>query len=272
VPAPNIFEFTDFREYLKSRYQWEKSRDRKYSHRFIVEKVGASSTGWFSDLVNGRISLTGSFLAKLLALLGLHGNEEEFFRGLVAFAQAGSFEEKNRWLEKILAFKELKADLVGQERFEYYGKWYYAAIRELLFFHDFRGDYAALGKKLDPPITPMQARKAIRLLEKLEFIEKEADGKYRPKAAVVRKDSQFKSFHLVRFLKSNLELAAMALDRVDKEQRDISALTLALSAENFGKARAEIKALRKRLLAMSETNHPDDKVYQCNFQIFPLTR
>jgi uncharacterized protein (TIGR02147 family) len=272
VIAHNIFEFTDFREYLRSRYEWEKSRDRGFSHRFIMEKVGASSTGWFSDLVNGRISLTGTFLARLTALLGFKANEEEYFRNLVAFAQAGSYEEKSRCLEKMLSFKELKSDLIGQDRFEYYGKWYYAAIRELLFFHDFAGDYGALAKKLDPPITPAQARKAIALLLKLGFVEKLDGGRLRPKVPVVRKDTQFKSFELIRFLKTNMELATLALDRLDKDQRDISALTLALSEEQFAKARDEIKALRKRLLAMSENTRPGDKVYQCNFQMFPVTR
>ena len=51
----------------------------------------------------------------------------------------------------MIAFKEVRADLVGMDRLEFYSKWYHGAIRELLFFHPFRGDYAELARRLSPP-------------------------------------------------------------------------------------------------------------------------
>jgi hypothetical protein len=62
-----------------------------------------------------------------------------------------------RCLQKMLTFKEVGVDLVGPDRLEFYSKWYHGALRELLFFHPFRGDYAALARMLSPPIRQSEA-------------------------------------------------------------------------------------------------------------------
>jgi uncharacterized protein (TIGR02147 family) len=267
-----VFDFTDYRLFLAEYYRLEKAANAKFSHRYIQEGVGASSAGWFADVIKARINLTGTFLLRLIKLLGLNHSEGEYFESLVNYAQASSFEDKSRYLEKMLAFKELKADLVGKDKFEYYSKWFYAAIRELLFIHDFRGDYRALARKLNPPIRPQQAREAIALLERLEFIRSDESGRYRPASPILKKDTAFKSLHLAAFLRANMQLGMEALDRFDRDSRDVSSLALVLSEEAFRNAKDEIGALRKKLLAWSEKTKQGGKVYQCNFQVFPVSQ
>lgn len=272
VASPDIRAYTDYRHYLRDRYAAEKRLNRAFSHRYIADAVGASSTGWFADMIHGRISLTDTYRLKLIKLLALAPAEAEYFEAMVDYAHAGSLEEKNRHWEKMLAGKDLKVDFLGKDKFDYYSKWYHAAIREMLLFHPFRGDYQDLARRLAPPIRPDQARKAIKLLERLGLIAQDGNGIHRPTAAILKKDAAEKSLHLANFLKANAELGIEALDRFPKEERDISALTLALRPQDFEKAKEEIKALRKRLLALSEKPGPEKKVYQCNFQIFPMTR
>lgn len=267
----SIFQFVDFRLYLRSRYDAEKIRTPKFSQRYIQQKVGASSSGWFADIIQGRIHLTGSHFMKLARVFELSPHEEDYFDTMVRFAQAGSFEEKNKYYAKLLSFKELKVDLVDRDRFEYFGQWYHTAIRELLFLIDFKDDFPGLARKLNPAIRTDDARNSIRLLQRLGFIEKDTAGYYRPTAPILKKDPAFKSIYLGNFLKSNIGLAVEALDRFDKEERDISTLTLTLSAEDLQTAKSEIKAMRKRLLQLSEKSEKRNKVYQCNFQIFPVS-
>ncbi|MBW8886627.1 MAG: TIGR02147 family protein [Fibrobacteres bacterium] len=269
---PDIRSYTDYRLYLRDRYAAGKRLNPGFSHRYIADTVGASSTGWFSDMVKGRISLTGTYRIKLTKLLGLGPAESEYFEAMVDYAHAGSLEEKNRHWERMLSGKDLKVDFLGKDKFDYYSKWYHAAIRELLLFQPFRGDYADLGRSLVPSIRPDQARKAIKLLERLGLIAQDGNGIHRPTSAILKKDAAEKALHLANFLKANAELGIEALERFPKEERDISALTLALRPQDFERAQEEIKALRKRLLALSEKPGPDKRVYQCNFQVFPLTR
>jgi uncharacterized protein (TIGR02147 family) len=69
-----------------------------------------------------------------------------------------------------------------------------------------------------------------------------------------------------------MELAKESLQRHPKEVRHISTLTLTLSPESEQKARLEIEALQRRLLAMAEEDREVNAVFQFNFQMFPLTQ
>lgn len=267
----NIYAFTDFRKYLSDYYLARKKTDKKFSHRFIQEKVGAGSAGWFADVVKGRANIPGSQLIKLAKLLQLKGTETDYFESMVHFGQAGSLEERNRYFQKMMAFKEVRADMVGMDKLEFYSKWYHGAIRELLFFHPFRGDYAELARKLSPPIRQAEARDSVTLLERLGMIEPNGQGGYRSKDAALQKDPSFPSVVMANFLKNNMELAIEALDRYSKEERDISALTISFSEDAFAKVKDDIRALRKKMLALTEVDIAPTKVYQCNFQFFPLS-
>src|SRR5689334_25413623 len=104
----NIFAYTDFRLYLGDYYRARKEEDKKFSHRFIQEKIGAGSPGWFADLVKGRGTLSRNHLVALAKLLKLARNETDYFEAMVDYAQAGSHEEKNRYFQKMLSFKEVR--------------------------------------------------------------------------------------------------------------------------------------------------------------------
>jgi uncharacterized protein (TIGR02147 family) len=268
----SVLEYSDYRLFLKDHYDWAHANTRSFSHRMIATKVGSSSSGWFSDILKARQNLTGTQLVKLSTLLKLGERESDYFESLVQFNQAASLDEKNRYFRKLIALRKPESKLVGQDQFEYYSKWYYAAIRELLFFYDFRGDYHILSRKLNPPIKPAEAKEAIQLLVSLDFIRKDAQGRYRPLENTLKKDTSFKSLFAVNFLKANMELGIAALEMFAKEERHISAMTLSYSESFRIKAEAEIEMLRNKLVAlMDEDPHPE-KVFQLNLQFFPLTQ
>jgi len=270
---PNIplFDYTDYRLFLSDFYKLAKSQNRFLTHRFIAETVGASSTGWFSDLVKGRISLTGLHFHKLVGLLGLSKTESDYFSAMVSMAQAASFEEREASLAKMLSFKEVRTQLLGEDKFAFYSHWYHAILRELLFIYDFDGDYLKLGHKLRPPISPAKAKESIELLKRLDLIKADSRGFLKPTETVLKKDGSAKALKLGSFLRTNIEMGLDALDKVPADQRDISSLSIVLTDENFKSAVEEVKALRKKLLKLSETS-TTGKVYQCNFQIFPVTK
>ena len=107
-----------------------------------------------------RRNLTSSLIMKFAGALQLKKKEREYFENLVYFNQAKSLEEKSRFYEKMLALSPLNAQVVRKDKYEFYSRWWYSAIRELLYFFPFKGDFQALAKKLDPPIRPDQARKS----------------------------------------------------------------------------------------------------------------
>jgi uncharacterized protein (TIGR02147 family) len=267
---PNVFDYADFRVFLKETYEYRKNADSKFSQRFITRQVGASSAGWFADIIQGRIALTGAYMMKLIRLLKLDSEESEYFQLLVMYEQAGSTEEKNLYIGKMIAMKRVNPSIISKEQFEFYSMWYISAVRELLINYDFIDDYSTLSKKLSPAITIKEAKHAILVLRKLGMIEPDGKNFLKPGEPVIKKDSSFKSVHWANFMKSSMELGLGALDRYNKEDRDISSVTVSLSSETYQNACKEIKRLRQKLLSMALNDKKGDKVYQCNVQFFPV--
>jgi uncharacterized protein (TIGR02147 family) len=269
---PDIYSYFDFRAFLRDAYLRRKGTDPKFSHRYISARIGANSAGWFSDVTGNRMGLKPKYVGRLAAVFGLKGGEAEHFRLLVEWDQADTLKEKSDALERVLADRGLKRRPVGGDQVEFYSEWYHAAIRELLALRPYHGDFAALAKALIPGITPGRARKSVLLLAQLGMIKRSPSGRWVPQAETLIKDTAQKTFHWARIQRAFLELALPAIEAFTKSERDFSALTLSFSPEGFRRAGEEIAALRKRLLALSEQDRRRDRVYQCNFQMFPLSK
>lgn len=268
----DIRAFKDFRQFIQARYRELKELDPKFSHRYFCRRAGYSSTGAFADLVNGRRNLTPTGALKLAKALHLNRADEEFFLTLVGFNQSGSLEEKNLHYAKLLAYRRIRPDRLSPDRYEYFSKWYHAALRELLYFHPFHGDYKELGRRLDPSLPASTTRKAIATLERLGMIARDVDGRYRQTSKIVSSEDAGESLHVDNFQAETMRLAIDALDRVPRAKRDFSTLTATLSEESLEKVKAALSVLRSTVLTLAEQDEKVDRVYQLNLQLFPLSK
>jgi uncharacterized protein (TIGR02147 family) len=159
-------------------------------------------------------------------------------------------------------------------QYEFYSKWYYSAVRELLNTVDFKDDYRLLAKSLNPSITPDQARAAISLLKDLGLIKKNEKGHFRPANALITTGDEVKvnSLKVATFQMGMMDLAKESIDRHPSRNRDVSTLTLSISKDTFEEMKAEMQAFRKKLMGMAERSRAVDRVYQLNMQFFPLSR
>lgn len=265
---PDISQYAEYAKYLQDAYTARKSRDKKFSHRFINQKMGIQSSGWFGDILAGRQRLKPRHVTPLAAIFKLESRERDFLRALVEMEQACTPEEKTAAYDKWLELKGVRQEKVAKDRFKYFERWYYPALREILSLYSFQGDYADLAAKLHPPIHPRQAKEALALLVRLGLINPGAPAPL----PVLVKDSSAKTPHWHKILKAYMQLAGPALQKFGKDERDFSAVTLTMSPEGLKKAGEEITALRKRLLAMSERDRAKNRVYQCLFQVFPVSQ
>lgn len=269
---PDIFAYTDYRKFLKDYYEEKKAEDPKFSHRYFTMKVGFSSSGYFSDVLAGKKNLSGAFMLKFAKALRMGKEEEEYFLNLVSFNQAKTLEEKNRFYEKMMTSGKVKFEVLEPDKYEYFSKWYYTAVREILHYLPFKDDYRMLGKCLDPSIPAKDARKAVELLQSLGLIVQDAQGNWRPATGNISTPSSFNGLNVANFHRNTLELAIRALDVFPPDQKGFSTLTLPLSGDKIRKAKLAIKNLRMYLLALAENSEKADRVYQFNFQLFPVTR
>jgi uncharacterized protein (TIGR02147 family) len=269
----DIYQYTEYRKFMRDFYEAEKAHNPHFSHRYVAMKVGFKSSGFFAKILQGKTNISAKLALRFADFLKLKKREADYFEQLVLFDQAKTESEKQRRFEKMLSFHRSEVKILEAFQYEYFRKWYTIALRELLAFYPFDGDYKALGKMLDPPITAAQARKAVALLEKLGMVCKDSGGVYRQTNAVISTGYDATSMAIHNFLVSSLGLAQESIDRFPRAERDVSTLVMHFSRGMYDTVSEKLKNFRRELLeAVKNDPDPADRVYQFNFQMFPLSR
>jgi uncharacterized protein (TIGR02147 family) len=269
---PEIIEYAEYRFYLKDRYRAMKIQDAKFSHRYINAKAGAKSTGWIADILAGRQRLRTDQVRPVASAFKMNLRERDFLSILVEMEKASGPEQRVTAMEKWLALKGPKQEMVDKDRFAFFDHWYHMVLREVLSILPFKGDYAALGAALSPPISANKAKKAVDLMQRLGLVLPQIWNRRMSDMPVLIKMPSGETSQWNRILKDMMKLASLALDKHSKEDRDFSSLTLSLSPEGLKNAGKEIAQLRKRLLLISEKDRLQNRVYQCVFQLFPVSK
>lgn len=267
-----VFDFTDYRLFMKAYYQFQKRKNPAFSHRYFALRAKVNSSGFYKNVMDGKRSLGRSLIVRFAEAMELRKKESDYFENMVYFSEAKTVEEKRIYFERMMALRKLDAYQVQSSQFEFYSKWYYSAIRELIGLIRFKDDYAVLGRLLDPPIRPDQAEKAIKVLEGLKFIAKDEKGIYRQAQNHITTGSEVESLNVANYQIACMELAKEAIDRHEPANRDMSTLTLSLSKPAYEAMKEEIIAFRKKLLGLEKQFPNADRVYQLNTHFFPLSR
>lgn len=269
------FVYINYRKLLKDLYEDRKAEHSFFSYRYIAQKVGFSSAGFFTNIIQGKRNISPEFIFKFAEVFKLNKSETEYFELLVNFDQAKDHERKRFYFEKILGHKKSKIKITEAQQYEFYSAWYYTAIRELIDIYPFSGNFEDLAKRTSPPIKPAEAKKAVELLEKMGFIAKNAEGVYEQTDYFITTGYEAQSMAITNFLMQTADLAKEAIDRYPRDKRDISALSFTLSEQGFTAIQERLKAFRRELLEMvreDKNSRRQDRVYHVNFHIFPITK
>jgi uncharacterized protein (TIGR02147 family) len=267
----SVYDYLEYREFLKDRYAYLKSTDKKYSQRYFMQKLGVKSTGFFAELLSGKRNLNRQNILSFIKILKLDHDEAGYFENLVYFNQSRSIQDKDHWLLKMMESSKVNSKILNRDVYEYFSKWYFAAIRELLFFCKKAIKPQEIADRLCPPISGDEAEKALALLERLALIERMPDGSFRQKDTVISTGDLIHSVEIANYQLQTIELAKQALDAISIAQRDISTLTMSISKDAFEKIVDILKKTKQDIIKVTQQDCDEDRVYQLNMQFFPLT-
>jgi uncharacterized protein (TIGR02147 family) len=138
--------------------------------------------------------------------------------------------------------------------------------------YEFQGDYEELGSLLEPPITASEAIEAVQLLLKLKLIRKNAQGRYERVDRVLSTGTQADPKKVKPAIKQNLALAQRALELFPPEIRPFSYLTVSVSEESVALIRDRLRMIRREILEIVTQEQSVDRLYQLNFQLFPISK
>jgi uncharacterized protein (TIGR02147 family) len=268
-----VYDFLDYRAYLRAYYEAAKRTQRSFSFRSFSKLAGLRSPNFLKLVIEGERNLGADSVPRFCAALGLDGPEAEFFSDLVAFNQAASLADKNRAFERIAASRRFRAARrIDGDLFAYLSHWYNPAIRELAGREDFSEDPRWIASQVRPRISPAEAAEAMRLLLSLGLLVRDASsGRVLRGEPTLTTEHEVRSLGAAAFHRQMIERAAESLDSVPSALRDLAALTVCIRPETAARVKERIHQFREALTELCDSDTGGTVVYQLNVQWFPLS-
>ena len=270
----NIFEYQNYRLYLKDYYQEQKSTKKYFSYRYFSKKAGINAPAFLYYVINNKRNLTKKSIAKISLAIEHNREDAEYFENPVFFNQADTIAEKTMYYSRIVEKrKHIDVAEIDKDRYDFYSKWYHSVIREVVTFFDFKGDFQLLAAYLIPAITAKEAQKSLELLEKLGFVESDENGLYHQTDNLIgTSPDASNAFIIERFQMEMLDIALKAYDQFPRQARMTASTTFSISKETFELFKMRTREFRRELMEIARLDNEPDQVYQFTFNLFPLCR
>jgi len=268
----SVFEYEHYRDFLRDYYTHAKSTNPKFSFRYFSRLAGFNSSCVLKHVIDGAIKIAPTSIERYVRALKLNKNEAFFFHHLVMFNQAQTSEVRQHHAEELLRSRKYKElNPMSSFQYNYLSHWYYIPVRELIGMPGFQENPEWIAKTISPPITPLEAKKALEDLVNFKMAERGPEGKLKLTSTHVSTGNEFASAALAKLHRELVSKAVESIDRHPRNKRDISTVTISVSLDTAGVIKEMVQAFRKQVLEVASKDAHPNHVYQLNFQLFPLS-
>jgi uncharacterized protein (TIGR02147 family) len=272
-PEIDVFQYLDYRAYLRDWYRAHNKDGRSFSFRAFARRAGLKSPNYLKLVMDGERNLTAQTAERFAKGLGLEHEGAGYFIDLVAFNQASTQTERNKQYARLTSFRGYKkAHKIDLAHAAYHSAWYMPAIREMAASPHVDTDPDWIAEQLLPPITRVEAQRAIETLIALGLLVRDEDGRLRQVDELVSTGPEIQGLHIANYHRAMMERAAASIDLIAPEERDISSLTVCVGEDGLRRLKTRVQRFRRELLELSALVDDPVLVMQMNFQLFPLTR
>lgn len=268
----NIFEYKNYRNYLRDFYETRKDQNAKFSYRVFSRMLGFTSPNFLKLIILGDRNLTETSLQKVISGLKLEGLAQKYLKSLVLCNQCKDEEEKKNHQEKIDYIRALATEKNLDDKYcDYLSNWYYPVIREMTLLKSFREDPEWIANKLNDEVSPLNITQAIDDMIKLGLLKRDDHKQLIPVDATISTDPEAVNLSLKKTHKKFIEKAKDSIDNTPPHFRDISSLTVAVNQDMLAQTKKIIRKFRQDLNILLSKSSDMDTVYQINFQVFNVT-
>ncbi len=266
----SIFEYFDYRIFLKDFYTAQKNIQSFFSYRYMAQKVNMDSS-FIIKVLKFNLHISDQKILDFCKLCKLNEKESTYFETLVHFTKAKSEKESKVYFEKLLQLRDVASDKLTEFQYAFFSKWYYSAIWSILHYFPYQGDNQNLAEALRPCIKPNQARYSIKLLLSLGLIEIQKNGLYKPLGLNLTTGQEWKSLAISNYQKEMIKLSMESLERFPKKERDVSTLSFNCNEASLVQIQNILLESREQIKKITNKVKKSDRTYQLNFQLFPLS-
>lgn len=223
-----------------------------------------------SEVLRGRCGLSRKSATKIAEKIRLSPEDSDYFVALVECEHGRSPSRKLLATEivknyqAVHGFGELDLDL-----FRIIAEWYHFAILELTEIRGFQSNARWVARRLG--ITEREADEGVQRLIACDLLKADgAGGRWVKTHANLATPSGIPSQALREHHSQILDRAKTALENVPVEERDFSAVTMAISPRKLESARKLLKEFRRRFSEEVQDSEDKDRIYCLSVQFFPV--
>lgn len=271
ITMKSVVEYQDYHTFLGEVFVERKAR-AGFTWREFAKLAGYASPVYLKLVADGKSRLSELGVERVASALGIVGKELQYFRLLVQYNHSQDREFKKQiWSEMRAIAEACQVTVVGAQQYDYYKDWYNPVVRELAAAFP-ESSAEELAHRLQPAVTVAKVRKSLELLQKIGLLSRDAAGHWVHTSNNISTGADIASLAVRDMHRQMAALGALSLDSVPVAERDISGLTLGLSAQGFERVCAELRDFRHRIVEITESDSPTERVYRMNLQLFPLSR
>lgn len=276
LSAAMIFEHSSYRTFLKAALAEKSAENPKYSLRALANQLNLSPA-ILSQVMSSKRNFSLKTAYQVAQNLKL-GPVESIYFCLLAQYEA----EKHPALKSALHSQleevqkrqgvengEVPRDL-NVEMFKLISDWYHIPIIEMTELKDFEFSAEGISKRLG--ISRNEAEVAIERLERLELIEKKAEGGYRKTNNNYEFRSALMSEALNRYHSQMLIKATESMAGQARTERKIVSNTFSIDPSLLPKAEEIINKFRQEMVELFNTGTDNTETYHMGVQLFRLTQ
>ena len=108
-PDIDVFEYRDYRVFLRDSYEYRKKSEYGFSYRAFAKRAGLGGPNYLKLVTEGERNLTSEMAGRFAEALGLRGEAASYFCDLVLFNQAASASERERSYRRLQGYRRYRA-------------------------------------------------------------------------------------------------------------------------------------------------------------------
>ncbi|MDO8644609.1 MAG: TIGR02147 family protein [bacterium] len=272
----SIYDFLDYRCFLKDKFSELKKLDSRYSYRFFNRLAGVKSSGFLKLVMDDKRNIASDGIRMIVKGFKLTEDEAKYFESLVKFNQAKDHAEKDRHFRELSRNKRfIRAKPLTAAQYHLFSHWYYVAILELVRLKSCEiKDAHWINQRIKTTGGLREINQAVKELRELDLLGHDENGSLIRRETMLSTPDQVQSLSVANFHRQMSTLAGISVTRDPAQNREFSTLTIATSEKGFEQAKKEIQEFRKKLhsLLEQELTEPRSTVVQVNLQLFKLDR
>jgi uncharacterized protein (TIGR02147 family) len=248
-----------FQDLLNTRLTELRVKNPAYSMRAFAKKSGLTSSA-LSEILRGKRRVSRELAGRVAHRLCLAPDQKAKLLGL--FPEKLAYDSAAR--EKAIEYTQLSMD-----HFHVISDWYHFAILSLIETGGYRHDPEWVARRLG--IKVAEGRAALDRLERLEMITVDKRGRATRHDVHYATSDDVASASLRKLHAQNLELARRSLEEDEVQERDFTAVTLAIDPKDLPEAKKMLREFTDRFTQRLERGAKKE-VYKLCLQFIPLSK